>query len=292
MITFADYAMRDGVAELRRVCFDEFEEDARFFLFRRFTPDNTLVYLEQGRVVSSLTLLPVTVVTPARSFPAAYVYAVATLPGFRRRGMAGALLQHAETVMRARGVEALLLAPASEDLYGYYARFGYRTCFYRKGIMPDVSAYDCPTRRIETGPLYAADLLRLRSAAYAGGGYFVQWNEAALDYALLECEASGGIMRLLRDDAGEGFFVACPKYGGVVVKESMLTGQLLPYALHIIKQYFGYNKRVTFYQSLYTPPGDWTAGCGEVETFAMLKCLTPAAAPAIAAIPYFGLPLD
>ncbi|MDR3184268.1 MAG: GNAT family N-acetyltransferase [Prevotellaceae bacterium] len=292
MITFADYAMCDGVAELRRVCFDEYEEESRFFLSRRVTPDNPLVYVEQGRVVASLTLLPVTVVTPARSFPAAYVYAVSTLPGFRRRGMAGALLQHAETVMHARGVEALLLAPASEGLYDYYARFGYRTCFYRKEIMPDVAPYDCPTRRIETAPLYAADLLRLRSAAYAGGGYFVQWDEAALDYVLLECEASGGIMRLLRDGAGEGFFVAYPKYGGVVVKESMLTGQLLPYALHIIKQYFGHSRRVTFYQSLHTPPGDWTAGCGEAESFAMLKCLTPAATPAATAIPYFGLPLD
>ena len=292
MITFADHTMRDDVAELRRVCFDEDEQYAAFYLSNRFTSDNTLVYVEQGRAVASLTLLPATITTPIKSLPAAYVYAVATLPGFRRRGIAGALLEHAETVLLSRGAEALLLAPASDALYDYYAKFGYRACFYRKEITVDVAAYDTPTRRIDIGLLYAADFLRLRDAAYARSGYFVQWDEAALYYALNECEVAGGIARHLRAGTEEGFFVAYPKLGGVVVKESVLTEQLLPYALCLIRQYFKYSKHVVFYQAQCTPPGDWSAGGGETAPFAMLKCLTAAACPDNSAMPYFGLPLD
>jgi ribosomal protein S18 acetylase RimI-like enzyme len=292
MITFANHTMLNDVAELRRVCFDEEEQDIRFYLSNRFSPDNTLVYVEQGRVVASLTVLPVTVVTSIRNFPAAYVYAVATLPGFRRRGIAGALLEHAAAVMSARGTEALLLAPASDGLYDYYAKFGYKPCFYRKETEVDTAAYDTPTLRIDIDPLYADDFLRLRDAAYAPGGYFVQWDKAALDYALLECEMSCGFARLFRAGADEGFFVAYPKYGGVVVEESWLTERLLPYALYLIKQYFGHDKRVTFYQAPCTPAGDWSAGRGETTPFAMLKCLTAAACPSATAAPYFGLPLD
>jgi hypothetical protein len=220
------------------------------------------------------------------------VYAVATLPDFRRRGIAGALLDYAGTALRARGAEALLLAPASEALGDYYAKFGYRPCFYHREIHLDATAYDDPTRRIDATPLRAADFLRLRAAAYAPGGYFVQWDEAALQYALEECALCRGMAWHLRSDTEEGFFVAAPRYGAVAVSESMLTEQLLPYALQLIKRYFTHTNRIYFYQSQRAPAGDWTTGRGDAEPFAMLKCLTPAAQPAASAMPYFGLALD
>jgi GNAT superfamily N-acetyltransferase len=290
MITFADHTMHGDIAELRRVCFDETEQYAQFYLTNRFTPNNTLVYMEQGRAVASLTLLPTTVTTPARSFPAAYVYAVSTLPAFRRRGIAGALLEYAATKVPA--LEALLLIPASEELGNYYAKFGYRYSVYRKEIMVDTAAYATPTRRIDVGPLYAADFLRLRAAAYTCSGYFMWWDAVALDYALSDCEMSHGFARFLRAGDDEGFFVAYPKYGGVVVEESMLTEQLLPYALYLIRKYFGEGKRVIFYQAQHTPESSLPAGRVEMESFAMLKCLTATACPDASAMPYFGLPLD
>jgi GNAT superfamily N-acetyltransferase len=290
MITFADHTMHSDIAELRRVCFDEFEQYIEFYLANRFTPNNTLVYIEQGRAVASLTLLPTTVTTPARSFPAAYVYAVATLPEFRRRGIAGALLEYAATKVPA--LEALLLIPASEELGDYYAKFGYRYSVYRKEITVDTAAYGAPTRRIDIDPLYAADFLRLRAAAFDPSGYFIGWDAAALDYALLDCEMSHGFARLLRTGDEEGFFVAYPKYGWVVVEESMLTEQLLPCAVYLIKKYFGEDRQVVFYQAQHVPESSLPAGKVETEPFAMLKCLTPAAQPGASAMPYFGLPLD
>lgn len=295
MITFADLTMLDDLARLRCVCFDEDEAYSRFYFSRRFTPDNTLVYVEQGRAVASLTLLPVTIVTPVRNFPAAYVYAVATLPDFRRRGIAGALLEHAETALRARGGEALLLVPASDGLRDYYAKFGYYPSSCRREVGLDAAAMaDCSphTRRIDIGPLEAADLLRLRNTAFAPGGYFVQWDQAALRYAIEECYFYGGFTRFLHSDTEEGFFMAYPKYGGVVVKESMLTERLFPYALQLIRKYFEHARHVCFYLPQHATPANWPAGDGETSPFAMLKCLTPAAQPAADATPYLGLALD
>jgi hypothetical protein len=77
----------------------------------------------------------------------------------------------------------------------------------------------------------------------------------------------------------------------VVVEESLLTEQLLPWALYLIRKYFGEGKRVTFYQAQHTPESGLPAGRVETESFAMLKCLTTAAQPGASAMPYFGLPL-
>jgi hypothetical protein len=103
---------------------------------------------------------------------------------------------------------------------------------------------------------------------------------------------SRGFARLLRAGADEGFFVAYPRYGSVVVEESMLTEQLLPYALYLVRKYFGEGKQVIFYQAQHAPESGLPAGRVETEPFAMLKCLTPAARPGASAMPYFGLPLD
>jgi ribosomal protein S18 acetylase RimI-like enzyme len=293
MITFADNTMLSGVAELRRVCFDEDEDYIRFYLTHRFTTDNTLVYVEQGRVVSSLTLLPVTMVTPVRNFEAAYVYAVATLPAYRRRGFAAALLENAAATLASRGVAALFLAPASEALVRYYAGFGYEPCFYRKKIVlkPDAfHAAECGS--VDEKPLLAPVYARLRDAAYTSGGYFARWDEPALAYALQECEANGGLACSLKADTSEGFFVAYPEDNAVVLKESFLNPLLWPYVLQRLQQHFGHDKPVICYQPIHAPVGAWHAGRGDVEPFALLKCLTPTACPDAAAIPYFGLALD
>jgi hypothetical protein len=200
--------------------------------------------------------------------------------------------------MSERGVEALLLAPASEALADYYAKFGYQPCFYRKrtdavdSMQFAVNTADCPLPTAHCEPLLADDFLRLRDAAFAQGGYFVRWDKSALHYALRECKQVGGLACRLRAGAEEGFFAAYPEDGTVVVKESVLTSQLLPHALREIKQHFGQDKPVAFYQAQCTPSADWTAGRGETEHFAMLKCLTASAAPSPSATPYFGLALD
>jgi hypothetical protein len=103
---------------------------------------------------------------------------------------------------------------------------------------------------------------------------------------------SHGFARLLRAGDDEGFFVAYPKYGGVAVEESLLTEQLLPWALYLIGKYFGEGKRVVFYEAQHTPESGLPAGKVETEPFAMLKCLTAAARPGASAMPYFGLQLD
>ncbi len=130
MIRLATYSDIPALKHIRRVCFEEENAFLDLYFSTKFTEDNTLVYLVDAAPVATLTLLEAELQTPERTFPVAYIYAVATLPGFRRRGLAEALLHRAGKLLRERGVEAAMLVPASEELFAYYIKLGYTTTLF------------------------------------------------------------------------------------------------------------------------------------------------------------------
>ena len=58
----------------------------------------------------------------------AYLYAVATHPDFRHRGLLHYLLADTHQLLTELGYAGALLVPGSEDLRGLYTSIGYRTC--------------------------------------------------------------------------------------------------------------------------------------------------------------------
>ena len=59
---------------------------------------------------------------------AAYFYAIATLQAYRGRGICRGLMEYAEAHVDA---DCCMLVPASESLFDFYGKFGYKTAFYR-----------------------------------------------------------------------------------------------------------------------------------------------------------------
>ncbi len=58
----------------------------------------------------------------------AYLYAVATDPGFRNRGLCRALMADTHRVLTERGYDGALLTPAEPGLRQMYGSMGYRDC--------------------------------------------------------------------------------------------------------------------------------------------------------------------
>ena len=75
--------------------------------------------------------------------PAAYLYAVCTAPALRGRGNCRLLLQEAEQDLKRQGICAAVLVPAEESLFGFYARFGYRTVFTCRTETVPAARGDC-----------------------------------------------------------------------------------------------------------------------------------------------------
>ncbi|MDR1735356.1 MAG: GNAT family N-acetyltransferase [Oscillospiraceae bacterium] len=119
----------DDLRELWRVCFNE---DWGAFE-REYDPDRAFVAAEDGKnPVSTLHFIPQTINLPHQEISAAYILGVATLPEYRGRGLAGALVEKALDGLCLRGVALAFLIPASAGLARFYARFG----FAQTGLMP------------------------------------------------------------------------------------------------------------------------------------------------------------
>lgn len=111
-----------------RVFGDDSEAVEAYFSMRH-RDDNMLVWSESGVIGGMLSMLPLTLMTGKEAYPARYIYAVATEPEQRGRGIATALLERAGELITALGEAAAVLAPASDSLFGYYEKRGYHTAF-------------------------------------------------------------------------------------------------------------------------------------------------------------------
>lgn len=66
----------------------------------------------------------------------AYLYAVATHPGFRNRGLCRKLMEDTHALLAGKGYDGILLKPDGAALRAMYAKMGYRDC-------GAVSEFDC-----------------------------------------------------------------------------------------------------------------------------------------------------
>ena len=146
------HALREDVPALKslwRECFGDGEDYLDFYFRNRFVPEDTLLVHEDGAPVAMLTLMNVT----RNGETGFYLYAVATHPDFRGRGLQRILNGYAEEVMRQRGGSFCCLVPAEEYLFRFYKKLGYCSAFSRweKRIEDDeffdpVEFYPCSFR--------------------------------------------------------------------------------------------------------------------------------------------------
>jgi len=124
----------EDLGDLTRIWNASFPGDEAFadwFLRSVYAPEHSLVWEDGGRALAMLHLIPMTLRAGGREVSASYVYAVATLPESRGRGVAAALLEEAEALERSRGTELLMLVPQSGTLFEYYRRQGFREALFR-----------------------------------------------------------------------------------------------------------------------------------------------------------------
>ena len=113
---------------LARLYCDTFHDSREYYerFFDLFCAAGEVLFAKRGEeIVSALYLLPQQLWTQERRLDAYYLYAAATLPSARGEGEMGGLIRRAQERCLLRGKSVLLTLPASEGLYGYYARFGF-----------------------------------------------------------------------------------------------------------------------------------------------------------------------
>lgn len=96
--------------------------------------------------------------------PIAYLYAVATDPAYRGRGLCRALMEDTHRHLLSLGYSGTILVPGSPALFRLYEKLGYRTCSHIREFTCDAAA-PIPLR-----PIDAAEYAALRRALLPPGG--------------------------------------------------------------------------------------------------------------------------
>lgn len=105
----------------------------------------------------------------------AYLYAIATDPGFRGQGLCTALVEDTKALLTAEGFHGLLLVPENEGLARMYEKMGFSPC-------TTVSEFTCAagSRGIELHRVDAEEYARLRRSLLPEGGVLQEGADLAL----------------------------------------------------------------------------------------------------------------
>ena len=92
MIQFADRETRPQVREMWKTVFGDLDDYMDVYFRYNYRDENTLVYIEKGKVAASLQMLPYSFTFCGTEIPILYLAGVSTLPEYRRRGYTRQLL--------------------------------------------------------------------------------------------------------------------------------------------------------------------------------------------------------
>lgn len=233
MIKNADRTLLPQLNKLWNACFGDEIEYSSFFFSHKMIGDevfeNQFVYMQDQKAVSMLSVLYATIRTDNGVMPFWYIYGVATQPEYQKRGFAGELIRH----VLSRAIEknaAVGLVPASEGLFGYYKRFGFETFFYKckqcftVECNAEVDTELMKNVKIESVSPAKYNVLRNETFHVAG---CVQWDDKAVEYALMENRNLGGMAYRISFEKQEYVILFYAYKGELVVRETNLPVKIL-----------------------------------------------------------------
>lgn len=209
--------------ELWKLAFGDSDAYIDNFYSAYYRPERVVVLEEEGTVRSMTAWFDTTFVVPGRGeYRAAYLYAVATHPDCRGRGLAGALLAGADRYFRSLGVPAVTTVPAEPSLHDFFGANGFRECFRvlggtlrREDILLPPSNLLRPASPEEYGQVREQLLAGIPHIAYPEDALAYQAGCCALgDGGLFVGDTPAGPVCLCAEWAEEDFVIVKELLGG------------------------------------------------------------------------------
>lgn len=152
VIDYPTGAQEPQLRTLWQLAFGDSEEFIAGFFAGAYSPRRCRCAAENGNVAAALYWFD----AEFRGQRFAYLYAVATHPDFRNRGLCRALMTDTAVCLTERGYDGALLMPQDVGLREMYGRMGFRDCC-------TVSEFSCDAGEgVALHPVSAAEFARLR----------------------------------------------------------------------------------------------------------------------------------
>ena len=213
MIRFSVNHDKEKLIELWRKVFGDSYEAINLFFDYHYDSHNTLVCELDGKIVSMLYLLEGDFVISNKSHPSYYLYAAATDPQHRGRGIMAQMLEFAKQTAAYREMDYICLLPAENSLYAFYEKFGYKTVFRKKIAEIRINGINVS----QQSNCNDNDFAELRKVFLDDFDRF-EWNNNDIEYAIRQHEFYGGKSIL----SCKGYCLYSVEDSKIVVKESTL----------------------------------------------------------------------
>ncbi len=240
MITHPIPSMHEDIKALWKETFGDSDAFLSHYFEHMYSDNTMLVCVENDEeIVAMMTMHPITLVSGENSFPARYIYAVATAEDWRNLGISTSLMEYALDEMKDEGAAAAILVPAHFSLFSFYERQGFETAFYIWET--SVKAEDLPKPIGNASPLYAQELYGLRNRLYSKSRLFARWDEKSLAHIIDSANRFGGFALRFTLGDGEGYAIASKDENICYVKELGLFGMEKLQALSLLHAQVGAN---------------------------------------------------
>ena len=218
MLTVRPSVLEDVPAqrELWKLAFGDSDSYLDNFYTTYYRPEQVIVLEENGAVRSMTAWFDTAFVVPGQGeYRAAYLYAVATHPQCRGRGLAAQLLAGTDEYFRSLGIPAVTTVPAEPSLHNFFGANGFRECFRilggtlrREEILPPPSNVLRPALPEEYGQVREQLLADIPHIAYPAGALAYQAGCCALgDGGLFIGETKEGPACLCAERAEEDLVI-------------------------------------------------------------------------------------
>ena len=190
-----DYPRPEQIPQLRslwKAAFGDGDEFLDPFFEIAYAPEHCRCVNVDGRIAGALYWFD----TFCGGQRFAYVYAVATDPEFRGRGICTLLMEDTARLLREQGYDGILLYPASEGLSGMYGKMGYGRCTTVSEFRCEAAGEPAALRRIEK-----EEYARLRRNYLPAGG--VIQEGPMLEFLATQAEFYAGREYVLAVSIGE-----------------------------------------------------------------------------------------
>lgn len=258
--------MLPDLKDIWQICFGGCKEESDLFYKSLFNINNAVVYVVNGKPVSSLYLLDMSIMQGGIEVPGYYVYAAGTLPQYRGNGYMSKLLFYAETLALKRGKRFLALLPANKGLYRFYGKLGFESFFKIKSVTfnaDDMIRLSSVVQK-QSWDFTFEDVYNIRKKVFNHDGDAL-WKKSHIEYAVKMNKLYGG--RIF--SAGSDYAICTKGENEVEISECTASGHNLRVIIHKIRKWHKCDK-YTFRLPVYST---FVKKNGKVDFFGMIKPL-------------------
>jgi len=199
-----------------------------FYYANRFKAERTVVLEEAGELAAMLTVILLDLVLPDKErLKTAMLYAIATHPAYRNKGLARQLIEQTNQSLAVQGTAFSVLVPAEKGLFDFYYRQGYQPGFYlREAKLTREALAGNRTGQQDLCRISAADPAEYNGIrnAFLAGSLHIAYNHEDIAYQKEISRMSGADIYTVDTGQHQGC-LAVERYAGdkLLIKELLLA---------------------------------------------------------------------